>query len=338
MRVFHHVRRVRLGLFAIAVLGVILLAGCGSSKSSSSSSSAAPSASSSSATSSTSSSSTSASTRHLVVRAQAWSRRHRHSDPARCDQHQAARHGLHGHPEHGGRVLRLRQRQWRSQRSPDQAVQADRADATRADRRGCDQTDPDRSRGRDLRHLEHPRVHDQPCLLGEAPLLRDRGRHRAGVLFDSEHRRREHGTAVQLRRRRAVRPQPASVEDRVRSIQRPRDGLHRRRPGGAGGSGPRADHAADRERADQRCQLGGAEGGRRRRPERRGGAELHSARGARDPPGCPEAGPRGPGQGVGLLDSVRRRLPGKGAGTEVEPQVLRQLGGPEPGHRRTPRT
>ncbi len=62
---YQHVPRVRLGLLSLAVLGVLFLAGCGSSKSSSSTSSsaAAPSASSSTAaTTSTASASTSAST------------------------------------------------------------------------------------------------------------------------------------------------------------------------------------------------------------------------------------------------------------------------------------
>ena len=60
---FHDLPRVRLGLSFVAVLGVLFMAGCGSSKSSSSAtSSAAPAASSTSATSSTTSAATSAST------------------------------------------------------------------------------------------------------------------------------------------------------------------------------------------------------------------------------------------------------------------------------------
>ena len=86
----------------------------------------------------------------------------------------------------------------------------------------------------------------------------------------------------------------------------------------------RADHRADRERADQRRQLGRARPRQQGRLERLGGAQLHPARGAGDPPGRPEARPRGPGQGMGLLDAVQHRLPGQGAGTEVEPQAVRQ--------------
>ena len=59
---YHHVSRVRLGLSCAAVLGVLLMAGCGSSKSSSTSSAAAPAASSTSASSTTTSAATSAST------------------------------------------------------------------------------------------------------------------------------------------------------------------------------------------------------------------------------------------------------------------------------------
>ena len=62
--------------------------------------------------------------------------------------------------------------------------------------------------------------------------------------------------------------------------------------------------AADRERADQRRQLGRAQPRRRGRPERLGGAQLHPARGAGDPAGRAEARPRGPGQGHG---AARRR-------------------------------
>ena len=61
---YHHVSRVRLGLSCAAVLGVLFMAGCGSSKSSSSStsSSAAPAASSTSATSTAAATSASTST------------------------------------------------------------------------------------------------------------------------------------------------------------------------------------------------------------------------------------------------------------------------------------
>jgi branched-chain amino acid transport system substrate-binding protein len=65
VRVFHHVRGMRLGLTSFVVVGLLVLAGCGSSKSSSSSSSTsapAPAASSSSTTSTSSSSSASTST------------------------------------------------------------------------------------------------------------------------------------------------------------------------------------------------------------------------------------------------------------------------------------
>ena len=63
MRKYHHVSRVRLGLSCAAVLGVLFMAGCGSSKSSSSTSSAAaPAASSTSATSTAAATSASTST------------------------------------------------------------------------------------------------------------------------------------------------------------------------------------------------------------------------------------------------------------------------------------
>ena len=84
---------------------------------------------------------------------------------------------------------------------------------------------------------------------------------------------------------------------------------------------------AHRERADQRRQLGRAQPGQLRRLQRLGDPQLHPARGAGHPAGRPEAGDRGPGQVVGLLDAVRHRLPGQGAGTEVEQEAVRQRRG-----------
>ena len=59
-------------------------------------------------------------------------------------------------------------------------------------------------------------------------------------------------------------------------------------------------------------------------PERRGGAQLHPARGAADPAGRAEAQPGGPGQVLGLLHPVQHRLPGDLARPEVERQAVRQ--------------
>ena len=81
-------------------------------------------------------------------------------------------------------------------------------------------------------------------------------------------------------------------------------------PIGAGRRRWRADRPADRERADLRRRLGGDQGSRRRRAERRRGAQLHPARGAGHPAGGAEARPGGPRQAVGLLDAVQHRLPG----------------------------
>ena len=58
--------------------------------------------------------------------------------------------------------------------------------------------------------------------------------HRPRVLLDAEQRRGQHGPAVQLGRRGAVRAGPARVQDRVRPVERPRHRLHRGRPGRAG--------------------------------------------------------------------------------------------------------
>ena len=57
-------------------------------------------------------------------------------------------------------------------------------------------------------------------------------------------------------------------EDRVRPVQRPGHRLHRRGPGGAREGRGRADHVADRERADQRRQLGRAQPGQLGRLQR----------------------------------------------------------------------
>ena len=147
----------------------------------------------------------------------------------------------------------------------------------------------------------------RPELLAVARDLRDGRRDRPGVLVDPAQRRGQHGTAVQLRRRGPVRAHATPLEDRVRPVQRAGHRLHRGRPGRAGQGGGRPDHRADRERPDSGRDLGRAQPGRRRRPERLGGAELHPARGAGHPPGGPEARPRGPGQGMGLLDARATR-------------------------------
>ncbi len=60
--------------------------------------------------------------------------------------------------------------------------------------------------------------------------------------------------------------------------------------------------------------------------QRLGGAQLHATPGAGDPPGRTEARTRGSGQGLGLLDTVQHRLPGQDTGPEVEPQAVRQRG------------
>ena len=52
--------------------------------------------------------------------------------------------------------------------------------------------------------------------------------------------------------------------------------------------------------------------------------ELHAPGGAGHPPGRAEARARGPREGMGLLDAVQHRLPRQGARTEVEPQAVRQ--------------
>ena len=107
--------------------------------------------------------------------------------------------------------------------------------------------------------------------------------HRARVLVDAQQRRRQHGPALQLRRRRAVRDQHRHAK-KIVFVQSnvPGTGVHRRRVRRRSPRrGARADHRADRERADHGRQLGRAQAGRRRRPQRRGRAELHPARGAR---------------------------------------------------------
>jgi len=55
---------------------------------------------------------------HLIVRDQAGRRRDRHADPARRHRHRSDRHQLRRHREHGGRLLRLRERERRHQRPP----------------------------------------------------------------------------------------------------------------------------------------------------------------------------------------------------------------------------
>ena len=177
---------------------------------------------------------------HVAVRHQARRGGDRHPDRARRHRHQPAGHVLHRHPEHGERVLRLRQRQRRHQRPPDQALHRDRADQPGPDRGRRQAAGADRSRGRHHRQHLHHRVLGGQQLLAEARLLHHRLRDRARVLFDPEQRRRQHGPAVQLGRGGAVRARPARQQDRLRPVERPRHRVHRGRPGRARESRERA--------------------------------------------------------------------------------------------------
>ena len=167
--------------------------------------------------------------RHVAVRHQARRGGDRHPDRARRHRHQPAGHVVHRHPEHGQGLLRLRQRQWRHQRPPDQALHRDRADQPGPDRGRRQAAGADRSRGRHHRQHLHHRVLGRQQLLAEARLLHHRLRDRARVLFDPEQRRRQHGAAVQLGRGGAVRARPARLQDRLRPVQRPRHRVHRGR-------------------------------------------------------------------------------------------------------------
>jgi hypothetical protein len=121
----------------------------------------------------------------------------------------------------------------------------------------------------------------------------------AGIAPSATRRRtapRSTWARVQLRRRGAVRAGPARQQDRLRPVERPRHRLHRRRPRALAKAANVPIDPAHRERADHRRQLGRDQAGRRRRPERCGGAQLHPARGAGDPAGRAEARPGGPGQ------------------------------------------
>ena len=324
----HRALRARLGFAMVAVIAAVLVAACGSSSSSSSSCGRRRSRQQRRIECDVELGRLELERRidrHVVVRAEGRASGHRDADQYRHDRHQAAGHGLQRRPEHDQRVLRVRERQRRRQRPSGQAVRRVRPDAAGADRGGGQEADPDRPRGRDRRRVRPARVHDRPGVLEAAGHLRDGRGHRAGVLVDAATARRSTWA------RATARTAPCSTasaqkpyEDRVRAVKRAWYRLHRRRADRSGQGRRRADHGADRERADQRRQLGGTGSGQQGRLERLGGAELHPAGGAGDPAGRPEARPRGSRQGLGLLDPVQHGLPGQLAGTEVEPQAVRQ--------------
>ena len=139
-------------------------------------------------------------------------------------RHQAAGHGLHRHPEHGRRRT--------STASTTTAASTAGRSSTCIE---TEQTDPGQVASLAKKLIEtdkvarHRRQHAASSSARSTTsttsqgLLRHRLGHRARVLLDAEHRGREHGPALQRRRRRAV-PDRARrrQEDRVRPVQRAR--------------------------------------------------------------------------------------------------------------------
>ena len=85
-----------------------------------------------------------------------------------------------------------------------------------------------------------------------------------GVLVDSQQRRGQHGSALQLRRRGAVRDQPLHAS-KIVFVQSnvPGTGYIAAGPAAIAKAVERPDHGADRERADHGRQLGRAQARRR---------------------------------------------------------------------------
>ena len=173
------------------------------------------------------------------------------------------------------------------------------------------------------RHQPH-RVRRQPQLLRVEGLLRHQRGHRARVLVDAEQRGREHGPALQLRRRRAGRDPAGRRQDRVRPVQRAGHGLHRRRPADRRRGRGRPDRASTDNVPIQDANSVALKLAQAAGPN--GGVVLNFT-----PPealkilqAAQQQGLAGPRQGVGLLDAVQHRLPGQGAGDEVERQAARQ--------------
>ena len=261
----------------------------------------------------------------------------RRADQARRDQHQAARHGLHGDRADGAGLLQLRQRQRRHQGPPGQPRAGDRADRPGPGRGRREEADRDREGARHRRQHEHHRVRRQPPVLRGEGLQRDRLRHRAGVLRHAELLRRQHGPAAQRDRCRAVPDPPGRRQAGADPVQGARHGVHRGRLPRARQAGGRPDREPHGGSADPGRELGRAEGHAGGRPERRRRAQLHAAGGAQDPPGRGAAGSPGQGQGLGLLDALQHRLPVRGAGHDVRRQAGRQRRA-EPGQHRRART
>ena len=134
--------------------------------------------------------------------------RHRQEGNGRADQDGRHRHGHPGRrllDDRQGRrrLLQVRQRQRRHQRPPDQVHALHGAAQPGAAAHAGEEADRERQGRRRRRQHELHRVRRQLEVLQVQGLHRDRRRRAGGVLRHAEHRRDEHGPALQRHRRRA---------------------------------------------------------------------------------------------------------------------------------------
>ena len=136
-----------------------------------------------------------------------------------CDGDEHPGRRLHVDPEHGHRLLRLRQRQRRHQRPADRVHRRGGAGRPAADRLAGDEADRAGPGARHRRQHQPHRVQRQPRLLRRAGVLPDHRRRRPGLLHQPQLLRRQHG--------------PVLLEPR-------------RRPGGGAGRAPKASSSSSR--------------------------------------------------------------------------------------------
>ena len=154
--------------------------------------------------------------------------------------------------------------------------------------------------------------------------LRDRRRHRRPSAIGTPNSApRQHGSALQLGRRRADRDPRGREEDRVRPVQRPGHRVHRGGPTAVAKQPQHPDQQFLNENVpiqDANAIAAQARAGGRRR--RRRGPELHAARGAEDPPGRPAAGPPGQGQAGPARRRATRTSVAKALGSQWNDKLL----------------
>ena len=231
--------------------------------------------------------------RHTLGEAERVRQGHRQEGNGLADQDGRRGHGHPGrrlldHRQGRGRVLRLRQRQRRHQRPPDQVHPVHRPAQPGAGSRVRQEDDRERQGRRHRRQHELRRVRRQLEVLQVQGLRRHRRRRPGGVFRHAGLRRDEHGPALQRRRRcTGARPRRREVAHRLlsghdRGVRRRRSAEGRPERRHPGEEHPAAPSGHRRQRGDPAARAGGRER-RRRHPRLRPHLGTAADEGGRGP-------------------------------------------------------